>query len=64
MGRDDEACNGYAHAEPYKGFYDSLGNLQFKTNPAVFTGRDGMARGIYMFMVMFYDNKNARPNDG
>lgn len=60
----DETDEGHAYAEPSKGFYKPQGDLYFKTNLAVFTAWDAMARGIDMLMVMFRDDKNARKNDG
>jgi len=62
-GKSDGTHNGYAHAEPSKGFYEPLGNLYFKTNSAVFTGGDAMACGINMLVIMFLNDKNTRKNN-
>jgi hypothetical protein len=59
----DEVYNGYTYAQTSKGFYQPLGDLYFKADVTVFTGREPMAGNVNMFMVMFFNDKNPRKND-
>jgi hypothetical protein len=60
----DKSRKKKTHDKPAQGFDKPPGDLYFKANQAVFTGGDAPAPGVDMLMVVFYNDKNARKNDG